>query len=727
MTEDEKLKMVQAPNLKPDWKEAPSVQDLRYDYTSAKPDHDSMVATVTHWVKVLEGTSETVIEKIKEAQKKPEHSKLKTKSTYVSKLVRKQCEWRYPSLSEPFLSTQDLFKVTPMTAMDVLAAKQNELLINNQFNTKIDRVQFFDTYVRAAVNHGSVVVKTTWKEKRRKVTRDVPKYNFIVAEDQNQEAEIAAWLDMFENDPDKFEQLVTPEWEEAINITMSDGRPIYPILVETVKEKVEVVVANHPVLEVCNYRHVIIDPTCKGKIENAKFIIHVFETCIADLKADGRYKNLEYVNIASGDPLADADGYSNTPLVSFRFNDEARKKLVAYEYWGYRDIDGSGLLTPIVATWVGNTLIQLEESPYEDGSLPFVVVPYMPVEESVYGEADAELLEDNQKVISAISRGMIDLMGKSANAQTGMRKDALDVTNRAKFQRGEDFEVNPNTDVTTVALQLKYPEIPHSAQFMIEAHTQEAEALTGVKSFSTTGISGAALGSTATGVRSAMDATAKRDSDILRRLGEGLIKIGRKILQMNAMFLDQEEVIRITDEEYVPIKKDDLTGSFDLNLTISTAEADNQKAEELSFMLQTTAQFIGPELTQVILSEIARLRKMPELAKKIKEFQPQPDPLAQRKAELEIALLEAQVQNELASAMKKEADAGLAPVQAETELAKQRKLATEADLNDLDFVEQERGVKQARDLEKAQAQAEGNIKLEQAKSILNPKKERTNE
>lgn len=722
---EERNSMVQAPDLKSDWKEAPTVADLRHDYITAKPDHDSMVATVTHWLKVLEGKSEPIIEKIREEQKKPD-SKLKTKSTYVAKLVRKQCEWRYPSLSEPFLSTQDLFKVTPVTHLDVLAAKQNELLLNHQFNTKIDRVHFFDTYIRAAVNHGSVVVKTTWKEKRRKVTRNVPKYNFIVAQDESQESEVAAWLEMFEAEPDKFEQLITPEWEEAINLTMQDGRPIYPVLVETVKEKVEVVVANHPVLEVCNYRHVIIDPTCKGKIENAKFVIHMFETCLADLKADGRYKNLEYINVASADPLADGDGYSNAPLVSFRFKDDARKKLVAYEYWGYRDIDGSGLLTPIVGTWVGNVLIQLEESPYEDGSLPFVAVPYMPVEDSVYGEADAALLEDNQKIISAVSRGMIDLMGKSANAQTGMRKDALDVTNRAKYQRGEDFEVNPNVDATTVAVQLKYPEIPQSAQFMIEAHTQEAEALTGVKSFSN-GISGAALGSTATGVRSAMDATAKRDSDILRRLGEGLIKIGRKILMMNAMFLDQEEVIRVTDDDFVPIKKDDLTGSFDVNLTISTAEADNQKAEELSFMLQTTAQFIGPELTQVILSEIARLRKMPELAKKIKDFQPQPDPLAQRKAELEIALLEAQVQNELASAIKKEADAGLAPVQAETEIAKQRKLATEADLNDLDFVEQERGVKQERELQKAKAQAEGNIMLEQVKSKLNPKKESTNE
>lgn len=728
MNEVEMINVASTPKLKPEWKQAPSVEDLKNDFLNAKSDHDAMVATVTHWLKVLEARSEPYIEKLKEDQAKSNGSaKLKTRSTYTAKLVRKQCEWRYPSLSEPFLSTIDLFKVSPKTHLDVLSARQNELLLNHQFNTQIDRVHFIDNYVRAAVNTGHVIVKTSWKEKKRKLTREVPVYNFIVAETEEQIAELNVWIDLFESEPDKFEQLVTPEWEEAINLTMQQERAIYPLLAETRKEKVEITVANHPVVEVCNYRHVIVDPTCKGKIEDAKFVIHMFETCLADLKEDGRYTNLDYINVSSAEPLTDTFGYSNSPLVSFRFNDRARKKLVAYEYWGYRDVDGSGTLSPFVATWVGNTLIQLEENPYEDGSLPFVAVSYMPVEDSLYGEADAELLEDNQRVISAVSRGVIDLMGKSANAQTGMRKDALDAANRIKFQRGDDFEVNPNVDPNNVAIQLKYPEIPQSAEYMIQRHSQEAEALTGTKSFSSTGITGAALGSTATGVRSAMDATAKRDSDILRRLGEGVVKIGRKMLMMNAMFLDQEEVVRITDEEFVPIKKDNLSGTFDLTLTISTAEADNQKAEELSFMLQTTAQYIGPVLTQTILADIARLRKMPELAKKIESYRPEPNPLEQRKLELEVSLLEAQVENELASAMKKEADAGMAPVKAETELAKQRKLAGEADLNDLNFIEQERGVKQERELQKAQAQALGNIELEKAKANLKSNKETVNE
>ncbi len=59
----------------------------------------------------------------------------------------------------------------------------------------------------------------------------------------------------------------------------------------------------------------------------------------------------------------------------------------------------------------------------------------------------------------------------------------------------------------------KFPEIPQSAAVMLEIQNNDAESLTGVKAFSS-GISGSALGSTATGVRSALDATSKRDLDI---------------------------------------------------------------------------------------------------------------------------------------------------------------------------------------------------------------------
>jgi hypothetical protein len=229
-----------------------------------------------------------------------------------------------------------------------------------------------------------------------------------------------------------------------------------------------------------------------------------------------------------------------------------------------------------------------------------------------------------------------------------------------------------------------YPEIPTSALTMLNLQNDEAESLTGVKAFSQ-GISGQALGNTATGIRSALDATSKRELGILRRLAEGILQIGRKFISMNAEFLEDEEIIRITNEEFVAINREDLGGRYDIKLNISTAEADNEKAQELSFMLQTMGNNMEPSMSQMILSDIARLRKMPELAKRIEEYQPQPDPMAQQKAQLEVALLQAQVANEQAKAQENTADIALKE-------AKTRNLESKSDMEDLNFVEQESGV-----------------------------------
>src|SRR5690606_23524668 len=146
-----------------------------------------------------------------------------------------------------------------------------------------------------------------------------------------------------------------------------------------------------------------------GDLDKALFITVSFETNKAELeKNPDRYKNLDKIDWENATTVNDPDHITSTPS-EFRISGEARKSVVAYEYWGYYDIHGSGELVPIVATWVCNVLIRMEENPFPDKKLPFVLVPYSPVKREIYGEADAELLEDNQKILGAVTRGMIDL------------------------------------------------------------------------------------------------------------------------------------------------------------------------------------------------------------------------------------------------------------------------------------------------------------------------------
>jgi hypothetical protein len=242
-----------------------------------------------------------------------------------------------------------------------------------------------------------------------------------------------------------------------------------------------------------------------------------------------------------------------------------------------------------------------------------------------------------------------------------------------------------------------------------------------VKSFSQ-GVSGASLGDVAAGVRGALDAASKRELGILRRLSNGVIKIGRKMIAMNAEFLNDEEVIRVTNEQFVKVRRDDLPGNFDLSLSISTAEEDNNKAEQLAFMFQTIGPKGDPGMTKMILSDIARLRKMPDLAERIENYEPQPDPLVQQEAQLRIELLRAQIAKVQSETIGNQASAQLDMAKVGTEGAKAQNLNSDADLKNLDFVEQESGVKQEREIQKIGEQARSQMGLKVMDQMTEEKK-----
>lgn len=681
------------------WKKPPTLAELKQDLTDAKPIHDDQMTKVGEWLDNLNITGSAKIKPVA------------GNSSIQPQLIRRQAEWRYAALSEPFLSTDDLYSVKPVTWEDREAANQNQLLLNNQINTSIDKVAFIDEYVRTAVDEGTVVVRVGWLfvEEAEEIT--VPDVEFQVDPNLAPMHEELARLKA--ESPSQYETDVPDELKEAHDLTVENGQPINPVIIGQKKVKRMKTVKNVPTLEVWDIRNAVFDPTCLGDYSKANFVILSFETSLSELEKEGKkYQNLDKINIQTSSILGQPDHTSSNATQNFNFADKPRAKFVVHEYWGLWDIDGNGTTTQIVASWAGDTLIRMEKNPFPDQGLPVVVEQYLPVRKSCYGEPDGALLVDNQKVVGAVTRGIIDIMGKSANGQTGVRKDFLDATNRRKFDKGQDYEFNGNVDPRVGVFMHTYPEIPQSASFMLQLQNMEAESMTGVKAFSG-GISGESMGDVAAGIRGALDAASKRELGILRRLSGGLVKIGRKLIAMNAEFLSDEEVVRITNDEFVKIRRDDLAGNFDLKLSISTAEEDNNRAERLEFMLQTLGPKTDPALVTMILADIAKLRKMPDLAHKITNYKPEPDPMMEKKMQLEMALLEEQVAEAQARTQKILADAGLAVAKTETEGVKQEDIKAGTDQKNLDFVEQESGVKQERDLQKQgeQARAQGQMKV----------------
>ena len=571
----------------------------------------------------------------------PYGNEKKGKSAIVSRDIKKQSEWQHATIVDPFVSTTDIIKCTPITAEDEQSARQNELLLNTQFCRKFDRFNFMSKAVKVLDREGTLVVQTGW---------------------DYEDEEVTTMADMVVMDEDGQESIVSKE------------------VVETIIKK------NQPTAKVCRNEDIYIDPTCQDNLDNAQFVIYRYESDLSSLKKDGRFKNLDK---AAGGGSEDYD-YDPADDTVFRFTDEPRKKMVIYEYWGNYDVNGDGIAEPIVCAWINDTIIRLQSNPYPDGKPPFIVVPFNSVPFKIHGEANAELIGDNQKVKTAIIRGIIDNMAQSNNGQVAVRKGSLDQINRKKFVAGQNFEFNGNP---SDFWQGSYNQIPGSAFDMIGLMNNEIESITGTKSFSG-GINAGSLGTTATGARGALDATATRRMNLVRNVAENLVKpLIRKWMSYNSEFLEDEEVVRVTNEDFVPVRRDDLDGRIDLAITISTAEDNAAKSQELSFLLQTLGPNEDPDIRRGLMADIMDLMRMPDQAKRVREYQPKPDPMQDQLRQLELERfqlenekIKAEILDKQARAQENTIDAQLKTNKAAVEAAKARKLTSEADNIDLKFI-----------------------------------------
>ena len=637
------------------------LQALKSDMKSSESLKNDQDAKIEDWLNQYHG--------------KPYGNEQTGKSAIISRDIKKQSEWQHATIVDPFVSTSDIIKCIPITFEDEASAKQNELLLNAQFCRKFDRFNFMSKAVKVLDREGTAIIQTGWDYEDKEVVSLV---DTVVINDFGEE-EVA---------------------EEEVTET--------------------VVIKNQPTAKVCRNEDIYVDPTCQDNLDSAEFVIHRYETNLSSLRSDGRYKNLDKV-MKSG--REDYD-YNSPDDTEFRFSDEPRKKLVVYEYWGNYDVDGDGIAEPIVCAWINDIIIRLGANPYPDSKPPFIVVPFNSTPFKIHGEANAELIGDNQKVKTAVIRGIIDNMSQSTNGQVATRKGALDPVNKKKFLAGKNFEFNGSLNDFW---QGSYNQIPGSAFDMISVMNNEIESITGTKSFSG-GINAGSLGASATGARGAMDATATRRMNIVRNVAENLIKpLMRKWMSYNSEFLEDEEVVRVTNDKYVPVRRDDLEGRVDIDITIATAEDNAAKSQELSFLLQTLGPSEDPAIRRTIMADIMELMRMPEQAKRMREFKPEPDAMEQKMKELQLEnlmleneSLKALVADRNARAGENVIDSKLKANKAAVEAAKARKLVSEADMADLRFVKEDEGyahlerieledIKHAQKLEDAAAKHRANL------------------
>jgi hypothetical protein len=281
------------------------------------------------------------------------------------------------------------------------------------------------------------------------------------------------------------------------------------------------------------------------------------------------------------------------------------------------------------------------------------------------------------------------------------------------YNEGRTVYYRHNMDPRQAIYHRKVEPIDGTTLQIINMNNAEAESLTGTKAFNQ-GMSSNSLGSVAAGIRSAMDATSKRDLSVLRRMSHGLITdLGKKTIAMNQAYIDEKEMVRVTNSEFITVKREDIEGDFDLIVDVSTAEKDNETAQDLGFILQTNAANMDPNLAKIVLAKIMKLKKQPDLAQQILEFQPAPDPIAQEikmlqlenekmkneKLKKEIEELDSRIHERVSRVLENEQDVGTKKANEEVLLATANKINAEADELNRNFVEHISGSRRKKELE----------------------------
>ena len=175
-------------------------------------------------------------------------------------------------------------------------------------------------------------------------------------------------------------------------------------------------------------------------------------------------------------------------------------------------------------------------------------------------------------------------------------------------------------------------------------------------------------------------------------------------------------MIRITNEEYIEIRRDDLEGKIDIEITVATQEDNAAKVEQLSFLLQTIGPSEDPAIRRDLMADIYELSKLPKQAKRLREYQPQISPEQKRLQELELnrlelenKILEAEINKLYSESQENAGDLLEKQMRARVEAAKAAKLENEArlageraDLESLKFLKQDNQIDEQSKLQELQ-------------------------
>ena len=262
-------------------------------------------------------------------------------------------------------------------------------------------------------------------------------------------------------------------------------------------------------------------------------------------------------------------------------SNELSKEVKIRECYYRLDIDGDGLLEPVVIDLCGDVILRLEENPYERP--PFRIGSIAPESHKMTGIAMPKTLDNDQKVLTNLLR----LIQDSA-AQSCYRNPVTNDQNMFKMlQDRKPFAAILGTPEKLGEVKQAPPD-----QFILRAYEmmkQENEEKTGNTRYNQ-GTDASSLNKTATGISAIFNASEKRMRLIAAIMGNGpFMGVIRDFIFINQKW-PSEDPIRLLGTNIV-INPEDLDGEYDIEIDIGTSPSEKQAtANQIDLFIQFGTQ-----------------------------------------------------------------------------------------------------------------------------------------
>lgn len=507
-------------------------------------------------------------------------------STIVDSTIFNVVEWMTPSLIQPFFETSDFIKVIPESAAprDIIASEYNRELLNYQMRKRMNLYStYYDTFKTFLVT-GDAYLKLTWVKRDPKSGEPVgrPEYTFITPD--------AIRYDWTVKGGFMESHVVTHEedWTRSDIIGMRKMKGVYEDkLMECIEEA-----GNHM-------------PT--------------------DRLRDEQYQDKAYVG--------EMDGAQR---------ESAKSLYLRREHWTSYDLEGDGVLTPIMAVFIDKKLVQVIKNPYKFQRPPFVAAECVrdPMGNPAMGWA--QILEDIQSYRTAILRMSSDNLNSQLNGLyevDTVHVDDIGLQLLMNSPQGSRIGI-PTRKPGSIQPLKSNPLAPQAFQIweMLEIAGENRGGFTRYSQ----GLDSKALNQTATGFVGITQRSEMRLWEIATRFAENTLKpLIRMTIALNQQNLDEQDIeiqfglegrgqvltdvrtgeaveLSLKPGELLSVSKEDLAGYFSVTLDLQVGSDKQQKINNLFQWGQYFAPFIESgaipqEVVQTIAAETARLMDLPKV------------------------------------------------------------------------------------------------------------------